>query len=540
MKLKQSSKKVLLGAILLGSLSTNSFAVLGVGDQTFSFDTTAVFKKGIDSMMQNAQDSLKQWAASTAKNGVNSAASSMRSCVSNMNLSSLMSELGGGEIDLPCGEAWSISNPLDEIANSVSSDLTSSLNNWINDSIDNITDLGNYVDLYCKKEVEFVPNLGNYFETVSDKDKKGMLETVKENLGLQCPKQADKDEKVTSTSTQSVYKNEVKSVNKQMLGKSNTSTVVTKQIMDREQQLVKDKIEFNKQDNKRLAVSNPLDPKNNTLLLNVGNSMDDLATKELILKNCEVIQDPKLRSDCENTDSTITDNDKLDYIESINEDLRIPIPMFYPKKREGTNSTDGIYKQDVWSNATPNLTMKYLSPYETFSNTLAEGENGVEVVTFDKLSKKTKTNATGTSKTYEDIYKGNVPNLKNEVRDEWVDAVTSTIATKVNDKVVAKKWDGSASMDLLMKANNLVNRQIANLGSDNGNAILEINQLKAQLYAKSILVSQLQKQLKQEIDNSLDTNSYENRQLEANVKSKSEQLIVLNKMLNTLKDMGEK
>lgn len=155
--MKNILKKITTSIIVSSVLLTNSHAVLGVGDMDISFDLTAMYKKAIDEMMQNAQDSATQWMESTAKNGMNAAAESMRSCVSELDLSSMMSELGGLSIDLPCGEVWSIDNPVDQIANSVLSDFQGSINNWVNDTIDNVTDLGNYViHIVVKKLIMFL------------------------------------------------------------------------------------------------------------------------------------------------------------------------------------------------------------------------------------------------------------------------------------------------------------------------------------------------------------------------------------------------
>jgi hypothetical protein len=533
MKIKN---KILLSVITSMVLSTNSFAFMGVGD--FIIELTAGFEKGIDMISQNTQESMSQWASSTARNGSNAAAESMRSCVANAGIDGLMSSLGGLSIDLPCGEVWSIDNPINNIVESVSYDMSSSINGWIDDTIENITNLDNYMGLYCKKDVEFVPNLADYFITMNDKDFDEMIKERMSIFNKTCEKKSDEINDITSSTAASIISNKIKGVDSEKIGQKSYSTTVQKQLLDREEQLLKNKIDINKNDNKKLSLINPADPESNHILLNGGDTVEDIMAKKMILENCDSILDTDLKAEClAQGNKGLTDKDKEDNIRKIEDGIKIPIPFFHERLRESENKTNGTYDSTIWKTSTPYVSIKYVTPYELSSYSLIDSENGIKVEKFDNISKNSKTKMTGKEEKLEDVFLGK--GLNEKVKTEWVDSVKSSVSREVEGKIVPKNWNGSSSMDLLLKATNLLNSQIINLGSENGNALMEINLLKGNLNSKTILVSQLQKLLDAEINNSVDTNSFENRTMESVNQSQNEQLIVLNKLLLEIKEMKE-
>lgn len=536
----KKNKKILLSVLLCSTLfSTNSFAY---------FDASAVLKKGFDYMSDSFQDGMKNWAATTANNGMSAASESLKSCLSEIDIQSKLSEMGGAAIELPCGEVWSVDNPIDDIINSISTDMVSSLNKFANDTIDNITDISNLTGLYCKKDVEFVPDFANYFNSVSSEDKKDLMTSVKEELGLICPQKEEDSGKITSNSAYGAEKNKIKGINKEVIGKSgNSERVITKELLDREEKYLKDKIEFLKDDNLKLALSNPMDPRNQYLLLNLGDTLEDTLSKKMILENCDVIPDPKLKQQCYSENTTVTDNDRKAFLDKFNNDLRLPIPIFYAEKRPKTVPEPVLFTGD-WTNYIPKFTVLYLSPYEISEYFLVEDENGVSVTKFDKIYKSMeKTNFTKEDDiTLGELVKGDYkmkkPNPPKDPISKWNSYVFNTLFTKTdktgNDVHILKRFDEKTLMDLLIRATNLYKQQIASPQSQTGSYYMGIIDRQLKLYTDIYSNISLQKQLKILEVNLSQSNTLSVRQKEEENKVVGEQLLIMNKMLIEMKELG--
>lgn len=162
--------------------------------------------------------------------------------------------------------------------------MASSINGWIDDTIENITDLDKYMGLYCKKDVEFVPNLADYFFTMNDKDFDEMIKDRMSIFHKTCEKKSDEIDDITSSTAASIISNKIKGVDSEKIGQKSYSTTVQKQLLDREEQLLKNKIDINKNDNRKLALVNPSDPESNHILLNGGDTVEDIMAKNDIRK----------------------------------------------------------------------------------------------------------------------------------------------------------------------------------------------------------------------------------------------------------------
>ena len=549
--MKNILKKITTSIIVSSVLLTNSHAVFGVGDMDISFDLTAAPKKIMDSMMQNAQDSATQWMESTAKNGMNAAAESMRSCVSELDLSSMMGELGGLSIDLPCGEVWSIDNPVDQIANSVLSDFQGSINNWVNDSIDNITDLGNYVDSYCGKEVDYVPNFNDYLtynqgfiSKIIDKKlaslkKNGVCGNNSSNSSNSSNGSSSLSKKITPTELKTFTKeinnsNGSSSTTSNGTNSSNGSSSTSSNNGDK---VTTTKTNLSVQKGSAETVANNKVVSN--ILPNVKAYKDTnrliyeiMVEEEYLIKSkLDDIKQKQINKKSPNMEKYIEElkaNVKVNLEESI-EDTKMPISVLTIVEGK-ENTQEGVYVEG-WRSKTPTLSSLTVSPIEVFEKipTIGTKYNAVlktnnNVVDSYKKSMFPTDKVSGTPIKEKDIY-----------------SLYQKAGIMDGDKHFTGKFDYNSSMILLMESTNLVLAQFKSPDSTNRQAAIRNTLHTANLEADRIishLYAKLNK-LKAKKD-LLNSQTFKNDLIELQTKKENESLELMNLMLVEMKNLQSK
>lgn len=531
-------KKILLATTLLYG-SSNLFGS--------AWDLTTQFEAMGQMVMKNAQDSMTQWSESTARNGFNAAADSMRSCIGDLDLG-FMDALGGASIKLPCGEAWSIDNPIDDIVNSVSSDISSAVNSWVDDVVDEIIFS---IDPFAKKcnRPEIRLNFGADYIDYMDREK--FNEKIRDRLSIKCPNgdyvnSTDESNFVDPTDPDNISPNIVRDSG----GGSHSF-----EIQDRMEDLKDYKKRMMREQNKKQA-ENCVDSTGLCTYINEnGTTVEDKKFAQILTDNCDKLETESQRSECLKVKSELKSQELKDEatkkdrfllnMRKLQMNTRIPVAFFYPAKKSGDSTVDGIFVEG-WNTEkrVPNMLFSYVSIYEivpNISNINPEtGETYSTNLDTELLRENIKAN--GEEFSYFELLtlKDNKFNLNQEptkkAKESWQDMIEKKV---YKDKVI--NWNHSLAMELLVKSNDLIINQIKGLGADNPNAFLNMVQKRSLLYSQAIIVDILNKTYRDKVSSSMnDINSYSNKIEENNFTNKSEIIITLSKILSELKIQGRR
>lgn len=371
-------KSSLLTIVLLSStITVNSNAYL---IPAIHFDMSTVFKATGEMLMQNIEDSMTQWAQSTARNGVNAAASSMRSCLGDMDFG-FMSSLGAANVKLPCGEAWSIDNPIDDIVNSVASDITSSLNNIFEEGLDAIVAFIDPRTYICSN----YPSI-NEFNDISNSLRdfsrdKNIREQLRKSLLLQ-------DDCGNLNSESSLYdiKKEFKNkkendsqcaCDEDLIGEELVSAFDFKVgdgssagfEMEEAKKYLDDvkREEMTKLNSFAIKYMDGVEPFS---YIHYGGTIEEITMRK---ETAEFLSgDDKLNLQNE-INELATEESRKARILKYNEELRIPFSFLTVNKRDdscksssGGDEVSGIFDCKSWKEKTPGTSIIYLSPFDIF------------------------------------------------------------------------------------------------------------------------------------------------------------------------------
>jgi len=522
--MKNIKRKIITSLVLATLITpTQSLAVLGVGDITFDLSTQ--FKQIGDMAMSNMKEASTQYADSTMKNGVSAAGDSLRSCL-DFDISSLFAGLGGLDVELPCGAVWSVDNPVNQVFNQVASEMHGAFMGWAKGNINKVVNGAlSKEEWYCDN---MVLNLNYDYpqSKILDARRKALVENWAKTPA--CDKNnKEKDDSTSpmdehdkkSNQLSSDILNDIETNGKSIATDTSKSNNYTLKVADENRELVKDLIKINEKKAMDKAYSSTLIEYDDVML----GDQETLATRKELTGVAGLTEEEN-------------EANKLKIINSIHPKASIPIPfMTSLQNNAGGNQ---IWSSD-WGTNTPSVQMMYASPFELFpkfeTKTQENGSNVVNNNVFDKL------------KNNQSIYYGNKQQMylekaistgnqisSNEKKEEYLKLVNTTIAknsSKTNTQTTGDFTHGK-SHQLLNESANLLVGSVNNIGSDNGNAQVEMIRLEQIANGQFIQTDVLSKILELQTKSSVnDTQEKSNEYLGQINKRIAEQNLMLNEIL---------